>query len=899
MPISVGPRKGTPVSLAAADLADEALRLADADPRRALETAKAATRLSHAEADLSAAAVAARATGLALFHLEDVEAAETKLREAVTLARRAHSSTLCAEVRMTLAYVLNWRGKSNAALRAIDAAVRDLAGVRRARAQAQRGTIRHQLGRFDRALPDYQAALRVLRPARDLRWTAHVLMNRGNGRAHRGEFEAAATDLREAQDLYRQLDMSLMVGHADHNLGYLEVLRGDLPAALWYFDRAEARFRELDSQLAPLLRDRAELLLSAQLIVEARDAAERTVQACISEGRRAILPEARLLLARVLQLQGNLSDALAQARAAARELDRQGQAELAALARLIVIILRLVSKGRDPATSQLPALIAASGGLWPQVPLEARIRAAESGLQRRNPAYAHELLAQASRGRHSGAATIRARAWYAQALRRRAEGNTRGAQSAARTGLRILDEYAAALGATDLRAHVAAHRNELALTGLRIAVEQGSPWQALRWAEHGRASHLHHAPGRPPTDSRLAEALAELRIVVREIAELRAGRRSSASLEHRQRALERRIRDENRLRRSSAETSLTLPPVADLAGALADAAVVEYVALDGMLHAVSVVGGRARMHSVAPLGEVLALAERLPFALHRLARRSTRPASKSAALELLTATARQLDSLLLRRIPDLSDRPLLIVPTQTLQWLPWSLLGSCAGRPITVAPSATLWHAVTTRAAMAGEVVVAAGPGLAGARAEAAAVAAIHGVAPLVDAAATTEAVASRLTGASIAHLATHGRVRADNPLFGSLAFTDGPLMIYDLERLERTPHTVVVAACDAGRPVVPIGDELLGLTATLLTHGTSQLVASVVPILDIETKPLMTALHRSLVRGEPVAGALAAAQQKIAATGPAGIATAAGFLCFGAGFRAPVLHCDAPISAS
>ena len=68
------------------------------------------------------------------------------------------------------------------------------------------------------------------------------------------------------------------------------------------------------------------------------------------------------------------------------------------------------------------------------------------------------------------------------------------------------------------------------------------------------------------------------------------------------------------------------------------------------------------------------------------------------------------------------------------------------------------------------------------------------------------------MAGAALAHLAAHGRVRSDNPQFGSLRFHDGPLMIYDLERLDRAPHTVIVAACDAGRPVVPVGDELLGL---------------------------------------------------------------------------------------
>src|SRR5205823_9915260 len=103
-------------------------------------------------------------------------------------------------------------------------------------------------------------------------------------------------------------------------------------------------------------------------------------------------------------------------------------------------------------------------------------------------------------------------------------------------------------------------------------------------------------------------------------------------------------------------------------------------------------------------------------------------------------------------------------------------------------------------------------------------------------------------------------------------------------------PHTLVVAACDTGRPVVPAGDELLGLTATLLSQGSTQLIASVLPILDLHTGSLMTTLHQAIVAGESPAAALAAAQQQTAAEGPAGIATAAGFVCFGAGFVSPLI---------
>jgi CHAT domain-containing protein len=179
---------------------------------------------------------------------------------------------------------------------------------------------------------------------------------------------------------------------------------------------------------------------------------------------------------------------------------------------------------------------------------------------------------------------------------------------------------------------------------------------------------------------------------------------------------------------------------------------------------------------------------------------------------------------------------------------------------------------------------VAAGPDVTGARAEAEAVAAIHGTAALTGPTATVDAVTAHLDGAAMAHLATHGMVRSDNPLFSALRFTDGPLMVHDLEALDRAPHTVVLAACDTGRPVVRAGDELMGLGATLLRLGTSRLVAPVLNVLDAETAPLMVEFHRLLAAGRPAASALAAAQQATVEAHPAGLAAAAPFVCLGAG---------------
>jgi CHAT domain-containing protein len=175
-----------------------------------------------------------------------------------------------------------------------------------------------------------------------------------------------------------------------------------------------------------------------------------------------------------------------------------------------------------------------------------------------------------------------------------------------------------------------------------------------------------------------------------------------------------------------------------------------------------------------------------------------------------------------------------------------------------------------------------AGPGLTGARSEALAVAEIHEANAFLDDQATVEAVLEVLRSTDLVHLAAHGRLALDNPLFSSLRLHDGPLVVHDLERQDRVPHTVVLASCDSGRSLVCTGDELLGLSATFIARGTRQLVASVVPIPDAETTPLMTALHRGLRAGRSAAAALATAQQDSREQGPREMAAAAGFICVG-----------------
>lgn len=906
----------------------ELLRLAESDPGRTMRAAAGVAARARAAGDPALASVAARALGIAAFHVTDLGTATRHLQEAIRLAGRAGAPELAAQARLRLAFVWCVRGRIRQALREIDRAVPDLRGTGRARAEAQRAVVFNHLNRPEEALAGYRAAVPVLRRDGDHLWLQRVLSNRAVMRGYRYDFGAAEADLREAEDLCRRLGLDLSLAVVRQNLGWVSAVRGDVPAALRHLDFAEERFRALGThQLCWTLADRTEVLLSIGLIAEAGEAAEEAVAEFERRQRAIGLPEARLQLARTAYLRGDHAGSVREARRAARGFARQRRPEWVSLARFVAL-RSSVAAGDGPAEDRpapgRPArgraavsvrrmeecadALAAAG--WAVAAVEARMLAARLATERGRTAAARRQLELAGRQRRRGPVVLRVRAWQAEALLRLADGRRRAANTAVRTALRIHDEHRATLRATDLRAHASEFRVELAEVGLRLALEDGRPAEVLAWAEQCRARHLLTRPPLPPDDPCLSDALGRLRVTVSEIEERRAAGLGPGRLAARQVALERRIRDHCR-RQAGGSPAAPVRPVSpgDLAAALGERALVEYVHLDDTLYAVTIAGGRVRLHRLGPAVAVREIVDRVPFALRRLARRRSPRESREAAAAMLRDAAGRLDRALLRPLsPVLGDVPLVLVPSGPLQALPWSVLPSCAGRTVTVSPSATLWHAGgrphpapvsrsagdRTIVAAAGDrtivtapgngaIVAAAGPGLPGARAEAEAVAAIHTVPALVDEEATAQRVVAALDGARLAHLAAHGRLHATNPLFSSLRLADGPLTLYDLERLRRPPELVILASCDSGRFVVRAGDELLGLSATFLALGTRAIVAPVLSILDAESATLMVALHKLLAAGHSVADALAQAQRQIAGEDTEAAAVAAGFVCLGA----------------
>ncbi|MEU7478049.1 CHAT domain-containing protein [Lentzea sp. NPDC042327] len=857
--------------------AEDALAARQRNPRAAVEMARAVLRATE---DRSEWAIAERAIGLALRELHDYSGSIRHLRRSIRIATDAGLPRLSALAQMSLAWVLAYTGRHRAALRALDVAMPSLSGADAVAALMQRGVVFHYLTRYDEAQRDYTAAIAGARRVDDKLVEARAHNNRGLVRAYVGNMREASADFDVAAALLGSLGQELGVADVHWNAGIMATRSGDVPAALTLFDKADEVYRSLDVPRPALLVNRLELLVSVPLVDEARVAADRAITELKALRNPFATSEALFFRARIALLDDDLDAANAFAAEARRRFRREQRLLWAAGARYLELHAAVLRGDRT--RSLRVALSRVADELdamdWRLPALEARIDAGLVAADLGHRVRAVAELSRAAASRSRGPAGLRVRGWYAEALRRKLSGDVRGTSSALRRGIALLDEYRVSLGAAELRALTGAQGQALAEEGLRLAVASGNAARVLSWTESWRAGALRMKSVSPPDDPRLEDALATLRAVTSDVESAVLAGKPAGALRAQLVRAEQRVRDLTR-QMSGGGAVFKPPPVSSLAAALGSSALVEFVEYDGSLLAVVLADGRTSLHVLGALEGVVREIRLLRFALHRLV---TLPPGLPN-LAVVRSSAAHAASLLSARLlsplaPHIDGRPLVVVPTGALNSLPWGVLG----RQVTVAPSASVWLRAAAAPDASGEAVLAAGPRMAAAPDEIKAVSAHVPGRVLIDDDATVSAVASAMDGAALAHIAAHGSFRVDNPLFSALELADGPLTVYDIERLRTPPTRVVLSACDTGQSAVRPGDELMGFTAALLGLGTRTLIAPVVPVPTDGTAPVMVELHRKLADGLSPAEALAEVQR--AASDDGSYAAAVGFVCFGAG---------------
>jgi tetratricopeptide (TPR) repeat protein len=253
-----------------------------------------------------------------------------------------------------------------------------------------------------------------------------------------------------------------------------------------------------------------------------------------------------------------------------------------------------------------------------------------------------------------------------------------------------------------------------------------------------------------------------------------------------------------------------------------DLPLVSFVLHRGRMTAVTVLNGRARLRVVVDPAELVQTA--------KLALRAGRPVVTDV-------------------LPEVDE--VIVIPDGVLHDLPWAALGP----KVHVLPRLSCWREPRDMR----ERVWISGPGVCQEE-----VPTLHQKHGGLIAGSTVEEALRALDGAGIAHIAAHGEVNVDNPLFSYLELEDGPLYGYDIARIEHPPEIVVLSACESG------------LARAFLDAGTRAVIASVLPVPDAQVSEAMVEVHRLI--GHPAAAARAVAHL--------------GFSCYGTGTR--VAACSA-----
>ncbi|MGI9052101.1 MAG: CHAT domain-containing protein [Ilumatobacteraceae bacterium] len=862
---------------------DELLAMVDADPVRAV--ARATAGLGGGDASPRLRAELLWILGLAHRALGDLGAARRSLEQSRRLAADAGATSLAARVTISLAFEVAHGGDIAVALDLLDGVRDQASGADVARLANQRAILRYRLGQLDAAVADLEEARAVANHYGDTGTLLRVLVNLGGIQAHRGRFAEARQTLLDAIPLAFEVDQVAMAGDALTNLAFIATVEGDLPEALDCFASAEDGYKRSGtrSQLPQLYADHALALTDANLVGDAEPMIDRAIEMSRQSGNDLEVAELLLVSAEIDLALAKPDEAHEAAVDAGARFARQGRDQWWNVAER----LRLRAESRlTPDDVAVAEGLAANGralaaGGWRSEALAAILLAALLHARAGRDDRAAELLADVGVEAARGRAADRLLLGHVVALLAERRGDRAAARRAVTDALRVAAETQAALGSLETRSHAAQHGAELIELGARLAVADGRARELLHRIEAMRTMVWHAPLVRPPDDEAMAAGLTGLRRLNTVIAdpETSVDDRSHAeqerlAVERSIRGLDRRARGErvlDRRHRTTTEQVVT-EAVSDLR-TLGDRQALAYADLDGRLLAVAVDRGRCRLHDLGSIEEVAANVDACGFTLHRLNRAQGSEASRKAARDSLLDATTALGVQLVPPAIARSDRPLVVVPTGVLHGVPWTALEVLRGRAVSVSPSLSGWSvAARSSVVRAGRRLLAnrrpgepagfvAGPGLRFADAE------VRRFAPsyrhstvLTGGKATVDRCLRVLDRCELVHLACHGSFRRDNPLFSTLTMADGPLTIYDLERVEELPEVIVLSACSVASSASINGGTLLGLSSALGAFGASSVVAPLTPVSDEWVVPVMQRLHAGLAAGLSPAMALATA---------------------------------------
>jgi len=819
---------------------------------------------------------------------------------AVALAASLESATDEAQIRVSWSLCLQAAGRADAALQQLKQAEPALRDAALGRLLKQRGFVLTHLGKCEAAVVEFDRALPLLHANGDRLGEARLLTNRGVAHMQLGHVAAAKRDFASSAHIADEIGHHLISAGAQHNMGWLAGRLGELPEALHLFDLARKRYVAHGSPgrlMAALDTDQCEVHLLAGLGEEAREVAGRLLEQSAASGNAMQLAESHLTMARAQLLLGDADEAASHADRAAALFRDSSRPPWEALAIYIGVTARSGSAAPVPQSGDEDAfdsLRHAAETLedqgWLTEAAEVRVMLGRLAIGAGRLEDARRDLRRAATARYRGRPIQRSQGWHATALLRIAAGDRRGAKIAITSGLRVLDQHRATLGATELRAMSSAHGTGLAVLGLRMALDTRRASDVLVAAERWRAGSLSVTRAGKPSDPDSAADLAELRRLDGEVRAAtlagRVGQREVgiAPLRRSIDVLERRITQRARLAPGDPRRVGSRLDVAEVRSRLGDKELIEFATADGILHGVVVSADRCKLVKIGPVDSVEVTTDHLMFALRQLVLAGSSDRSAELAFERLFVAAHDVDRHLIEPLQTATSSGLVVVPLASMASVAWSLLPGIVSRGgTTIAPSAAWWLDAARPDIVTSGTVLVAGPDLDGAVDE---VAALHarrpGATTLTGEQATSGAVLAAMNGADVVHIAAHGTFRGDNPMFSSLQLADGPLLVHDLETVTDPPRLVILTSCHGARSGVLPGEELIGTATALLSVGVHAVIAPVVAIPDSATVQFAIDVHDALGQGVSASDAVATAVRSALNGGsPLAVMAAGSFHCF------------------
>ncbi len=720
----------------------------------------------------------------------------------------------------------------------------------------------------------------------------------------------------EAEALYAQAmtraeaaNLDVTLAEIECNVGCLALYQGRYAQALDYLERSRRRYTRLEMPHEVAIADQelADAYLELNMAAEAAEIYARVApifaelgmpieqaRALAYHGRAAFLLDQPTLAAELLETARHLY--------AAAEMPVG-----AAITRLTTAQLRMQTGDLEAAAAILeeitPLFAAAHAEGWR---LQAELL---SGIVARRQG----ALAQA--WQTLGATLAAAEKMLAPQLAQRsaaelglvalAAGDTVAAETYFRQAIDLIETLRAPLPAEEFRMGFSGDKLTPYIELVRLCLADGTPerlTEALSYVERSRARALVDLLGADarlltPRDDFEAGLVAELERLRHELnwfysqlnrpdagdGAARSGEMDAlhAAARHHEAAIQTIVRQLQQRSDGATHTGgeLDLPALQTHLGA--DAALIEYLAIDDALLAFVVTDSTVTWIDLpGTQADVQGALEQLDFQLGAVRHAGAHLQRHLPALlaRVRRPLAQLYDLLLAPVLTVVGDRRLVVAPYQRLHYVPFHALYDgeryvIETREVSIAPSATLLHRCLTTPVRSPQRALLVGlpddyaPRVAD---EVAALAPLFAQSTtLIGAEATRRRLQQLAPTADLLHIACHGRFRSDNPFFSALHLADGWMFVRDAYELQLQATLVTLSACETGLSALTPGDDLVGLARGFLLAGAPALLVSLWVVDDAATAEMMTIFYRALLGGMRPAAALRHAQCALLATHP------------------------------